>query len=408
MANIGMVLDSFYPEDGRVTKEATSLKAAGHEVYLICLQRVGEKRTETLEVLTVYRIPVLFPKVSLPAYEFITSTVRIHPLFRQHLPKFIKAYCIDVLHVHDLPLAATCRTAATTDGIPWVLDLHENYPAGLQVWSIHKTGFLQSLKRGWLYNYNTWSRYERKMIHAANHVIGVVEEMKLRLVRNYRLNQSKISVVTNSEWRNFFDQFELQESILSTYPSEFVILYLGYFGPHRGVDTVIKAMPGILKEVPNARFVIVGRGSVQAQYEALASKLGVNDQVTFLGFKPYREVGSWMTRADVNIVPHKRNEHTDHTIPHKLFQSMLSGRPTVVSSSPPLARIALETGGALVFEAESPSSVVACISDLFHNVSLRQETVRKALTATKSGSYNWDSDSDNLVQVYKSLGLGVN
>ncbi len=401
---IGMVLDAPYPEDGRVTKEALALIEDGHRVALLCVRRPGEpERVEAqgIRVVRVRRGLSLFAKT---AWDSVTALLWRHPVFDNALPGFIRDEGIEVLHVHDLPLAGSVAGAAQRAGLPWVLDLHENYPAGLQTWMEHKTNPVVLLKNRLLMGYPRWVRYEAKMVERADAVIGVVDEMKDRLVRLHDVDPDKVSVVTNSEWRDFMDQYPALEEVADSYPGEYLILYLGFFGPHRGVDTVIRAMPRILEQVPNARFLIVGRGSYQPDLEQLAGELGVRERVVFAGFKPYAEIGSWMRRADVNITPHKRNEHTDNTVPHKLFHSLLAGRATVVSSAPPLRRIAGETGGAFVFEAENEEDLARVVVEVHGNEAERSERARKGRYAATEGVHNWDTDQQNLRRLYRRLG----
>jgi len=398
-----MVLDAPYPEDGRVTKEATALVSAGHEVYLLCVRRTGEDEEADIGGIHICRIERGLSELSKTLHDSLNAIRWRHLSFDRELPGFIERFGIQALHVHDLPLAGSVRLAANSAQLPWVLDLHENYPAGLQVWHTHKTNPLVRLKNWALFGYQRWTSYERRMVLAADAVIAVVEEMKQRLMDLHELPSEHIYIVTNSEWRDFMAQFSPVAEARDSYPDNYVLLYLGYFGPHRGVDTVIEAMPGILTEIPEARFVIIGRGSLQPKLERLADSLGVADRVDFLGFKPYAQVGSWMQRADVNVIPHKRNGHTDNTVPHKLFQSMQSGRPTLVSSSPPLARIAAETGGAAVFEAENPKSLAEAVIELHSNQHQREGYVSAAIKHTVEGDYNWDTDSQNLVALYDEL-----
>ena len=400
---IGMILDAPYPEDGRVTKEATALIDAGHQVAMLCVRRAGEPARETVAGIQLLRVRRGTSLVAKTFWDSLNAAIWRHPLFAFALPGFVREFGVQCLHVHDLPLAGTVAAAARRFGLPWVLDLHENFPAGLQIWMVHKTNPLVRLKNSVLMSYRRWFAYEGRMVREATAVIAVVEEMKQRLLLRHHLEAAKVYVVTNSEWRNFFDQFEEKREVIDSYAGEFVILYLGFFGPHRGVDTTIEAMPRIREQVPNAKFVVVGRGSFQADLEELAGDLGVSEAVEFRGLVPYAEVGSWMRRADVNIVPHLRNEHTDHTVPHKLFQSMLSGRVTLVSSAPPLARIAEETGGAAVFEAGDAEHLADCVSRLHASEQLRRDIVASALAATKNGTYNWDSDQRHLLGLYDAV-----
>ena len=400
---IGMILDAPYPEDGRVTKEAIALQAAGHEVFLLCVRRPGEPRRETVLGIRVVRLRRGLSLFAKTAWDSLAALLWRHPVFARSLSGFVRDHGLECLHVHDLPLAGTVARGAARAGVPWVLDLHENFPAGLQIWNVHKTRWIVRLKNALLMSYGRWLRYEGRMVARATAVIAVVEEMRRRLVEVHGVPAEKVAIVTNSEWRDFFERFETVEAVRAAYPGDFLVLYLGYYGPHRGVDTVIRAMPSVLRAVPRARFVVVGRGTFRDNLERLALELGVEDAVEFRGLVPYAEVGSWMRRADVNVVPHLRNEHTDHTVPHKLFQSMLSGRPTIVSSAPPLARIAAETGGALVFMAGDPESLAEAITRAHANPGEMHDLTGRAVAATRDGGYNWDTDQAHLTRLYSGL-----
>ena len=400
---IGMILDAPYPEDGRVTKEAIALIDAGHEVHMLCVLKPGQPQSEIVNGIHLYRMSRGLSLFWKTAWDSINALLWRHPKFDKVLPNFIKQRKIEALHVHDLPLAGSTAHAAKKFQIPWVLDLHENYPAGLQIWMEHKTNPVVLLKNLLLMGYKRWVAYEKRMVDEADVVIAVVKEMKDRLIRIHSTPPEKIGIVTNSEWKDFFEQFPSIEEVRNSYPGKFVILYLGYFGPHRGVDTVIEALPKIVKEIPNALFVVVGKGSFQPNLERLAKELSVEQYVDFLGFKPYAQVGSWMKRADINITPHKSNEHTDHTVPHKLFHSLLSGRPTLVSTAPPLARIAKETGGAFVFEAENPTHLSECVQTIYRDKNQVIKKAQSGIEATTTGGYNWDENQLNLVKMYEKL-----
>ena len=59
-----------------------------------------------------------------------------------------------------------------------------------------------------------------------------------------------------------------------------------------------------------------------------------------------------MQTTDINIIPHLANDHTDNTIPHKLFQIMMSKSLLLVSSCKPLKRIVEKYDCGVVFKAD--------------------------------------------------------
>ncbi|MBC8492966.1 MAG: glycosyltransferase family 4 protein [Chloroflexi bacterium] len=62
-----------------------------------------------------------------------------------------------------------------------------------------------------------------------------------------------------------------------------VILTVARLVRVKGIDTVIKALPGVLEAVPNAIYLVVGDGPLRAELGQLAEALEVNDRVVFVG-----------------------------------------------------------------------------------------------------------------------------
>src|SRR2546429_2554219 len=52
---------------------------------------------------------------------------------------------------------------------------------------------------------------------------------------------------------------------------------------HKGMDTVIAALPAILARAPDVRYAVAGTGPDRERLEQLAHKLGLGDRVRFLG-----------------------------------------------------------------------------------------------------------------------------
>lgn len=63
-----------------------------------------------------------------------------------------------------------------------------------------------------------------------------------------------------------------------------VALSVGRLNPAKGHDYSVKAMPAILKRIPDLHLVILGEGPEQTELEALAQKLRVSEHIHLLGF----------------------------------------------------------------------------------------------------------------------------
>ncbi|MCK4236866.1 MAG: glycosyltransferase, partial [Candidatus Krumholzibacteria bacterium] len=155
---IGMVLQArIPPPDIRVEKEAQTLIGQGHEVHLLLERGPGEAVEETA-VGVLYRRGVMMGPLRRKWRRYTFSFTFRDPIWRRAIRSFAEQRHIEVLHVHDLPLVREVAGVGRSLGIPVVADLHENYPAGLQVW------YRKRFKKRTIYNYQRWARYEREIL----------------------------------------------------------------------------------------------------------------------------------------------------------------------------------------------------------------------------------------------------
>jgi phosphatidylinositol alpha-1,6-mannosyltransferase len=81
-----------------------------------------------------------------------------------------------------------------------------------------------------------------------------------------------------------------------------VLLTVGRLVERKGHDTVICALPEIIKQVPDVHYVIVGQGPYKNQLKKLMDKLGLSKHVTFTGFIPDAELPAYYTLCQIFIM----------------------------------------------------------------------------------------------------------
>lgn len=401
--NLGMILNAPYPADMRVKKETDALIKAGFNIHLLCLRRKNEAYEAEVDRIKITRIDGGKNNYELAGWDAVMSVTFKHPVFIRAMKIWIDKNSIKVVHVHDLPLAGSALALRKKLSLKVVVDLHENYPEALRTWFEWKKGFLVKLKNKLFMNPDRWTTHERTAVIRSDYVIAVVDEMKQRLVQKYNVDPRKIIVISNTEEKSFLNQ-EIDPSVYKSFPLKFRIVYSGGIGPHRGVDTAIEAMQ-YLKAYDDIELIIIGSGSndVLDHLNSLCKKLDVSHHVHFLGHQSFAKFYSFMHLADVNIIPHKSNQHTDNTIPHKLFQSMMSGRPLLVSSSDPLRRLVNSTSSGLVFEANNPQDFASKVLTLYNDRTLGNTLGANGRQATAEGNLNWDTEQLQLIHFYRSL-----
>ena len=400
-----MVLTHRFPPDIRVEKEAKSLIEAGYSVSIATLVKPDENASPY-----IYEGTKVFPTrinrvLPYRGWRYFSLASRlVDPFFLKHIRNIIEREKPDAIHIHDLPMFRTAYLAGSHHSCKFVLDLHENYPAALAEYKKSQKGIRKLLNCIWT-GRRKWNKYELWAVRKANRVIVVVDEAKERFLGK-GIDEDKFVIVSNTASRSLLD-LPLDKDLIQMLreKGEYTILYLGGFGAHRGLETAIRATKIASAKVDGLHLFLVGaQKNIKSYTEKLLNlraELGIEDKVEILQWQDFKKVKSFILAADLCIVPHSRNDHTDTTVPHKLFQYMLLGRPVLVSDTPPLKRIVESSGGGLVFKGDDPVDMADKIVKLY--IEGGKEYGKKAQeTALKN--YLWEEiDSAALVNLYKEL-----
>ena len=384
-----MVLDREFPPDMRVENEIDCLVKNGHSVHIACYTRKNKPLLEIYKDYTIHR-----KKISSFIYKSSIGCLQFPFYFnfwKSFVFEIVQKYKIDVIHIHDLPLAKVGNEVKKKYRIPFIVDLHENWPAYLRI-SSHTQGLFGKT----LSNNIQWIDYEKKYTSLADRVIVVVEEAKTRLEKIIE-NGEKIVIVSNTINLKEISDLEYKPD------NNFITLfYGGGINFHRGLQSVIQAMGQIVLQNKNVRFWIVGDGSYKSELEEMSKKLNLTEQIKFFGFKPYKEMLDLLSQSDIALIPHLVSDHTNSTIPHKLFQYMFYEKPIVASECEPIKRILIETNTGLTYNPDNVEELSSLILDIANNPE-EYSYLKKNGKLWVNKKYNWKFDQDYLLKLYESL-----
>jgi glycosyltransferase involved in cell wall biosynthesis len=244
---------------------------------------------------------------------------------------------------------------------------------------------------------------EKLTLRYIDHVIVVVEESKDRLVQ-FGVPQDKITVITNATVFGNENGLELPE-LYAESPGSLKMVYLGLLGESRGLQTVIEAMPDIVRNCPDIRLYILGSGSAATLLKSMVKEKELENNVLFLGWVDNECAKKYIKHADIALLPHFSCGHWDNTIPNKLFDYMAYGIPIVASDVPPMKRIVEEEGCGLIFNSGDYMDFARVVTTLMDKT-LRQQLGVNGKLAVKE-KYHWQHSEAQLVETLeKECGHG--
>ena len=154
-----------------------------------------------------------------------------------------------------------------------------------------------------------------KLIGSFSSVIIVHNDlMRETLVSHYKFKGSKVRVISHGVDIPEFKLKDETERFPKRNSKDKVIVFSGFIRPDKGVEYLLKALPLVLKEQPDATLTIAGgyhpllpleNPAYISEIEGLIGKLKLNDKVFFdRRFVPSDELYAHISAADVVVFPY--------------------------------------------------------------------------------------------------------
>lgn len=300
----------------------------------------------------------------------------------------IRDFKPDLLHVHNMFIARPAQRAAGR--IPVVLDLHENDPGAAPIYRSAYPRIKRVIFASCQFDRRI-KRFEKRAVDRSQAVITVTEEATSR-VETFASHQ-RIFTVPNFEVRDFGSNDPRSEHYPTRREGVLNIVYVGGFGPHRGLETLVRGVGLAAANGVSVHVDLIGaqESDFLRSFRAMLYNEQLMDVATLHDWIPTSEVASRIRAADLCAVPHDSNAQTEATLPHKLFQYMALGKPVLTSSCAPLRKHIDNSGGGFVFNAGEFASCADVIQVAASFPSLREfgESARKYVET----SANWEQVS---------------
>lgn len=171
-----------------------------------------------------------------------------------------------------------------------------------------------------------------------------------------------------------------------------MLLAVGRLVARKGYMTLLRAMPAILQENPNAKLVIVGRGHMKSSLEKNAKKLGISDSIHIQSSLSFEELAQHFRSADLVVYP--SYYEGQGLIP---LESLASGTPVATVNQEPLTEMVDDSVGGL-FKRGEPEDLARCVNEMLAS----QETAKKAILGRERvlSRYTYEHNASDYVAVF--------
>lgn len=278
----------------QVTNLALGLNASRFDLHLACLRNFGELLQDVMQL----RVPrPVFNIGRLYAPRTLWQAIR--------LVRYIRRNEIQIVHTYGFYPNVFAVPAARLAG------------AGVIVASIRDRGDILTPMQRWI----------QKLVCRLAHCVLVNAEAIRDTLVGQGYAPGKIIVIRNGIVLSKYAGTERGESLrqsLGLSPTAPLIFVFSRLNPMKGLDYFLEAAALLKASFPEVRFLIVGDGAGRAELEALSARLGLQQQVTFTGFRT--DVPDLLREAAVSVLP-----SLSEGLSNSLLESMASGVPVIAA-----------------------------------------------------------------------------
>lgn len=273
---------------------------------------------------------------------------RVDPLLMLGMLRLINSDPPQVVHTHLFKSDFHGRLAARLAGVPVVISTLHNADRWAEKWPL---GVL----------YGGSARF-------ADQLIAVSEE-----VRQYHLQKTAVSAEKLMVINNGVDvgRFNITAAVRQQLRAEFKIStesvlfgVIGRLKPQKDHNTFLDAAALILREVPSARFLVIGDGPLRAELEQRAAVLGLLPALIFTGLR--NDIPQLLAALDVLIF-----SSLWEGLPVTLLEAMAAVKPVVATAVNGIAGVAIEDVTALLVNVADPAALSAACVRLARDPGLR-------------------------------------
>jgi glycosyltransferase involved in cell wall biosynthesis len=193
-------------------------------------------------------------------------------------------------------------------------------------------------------------------------------------------------------------QFAPPEGLRMRPQGEVVFGVAKYLQPVYGLDLLLKAFAQLVKLAPRKALLrIAGDGPELSRLQALAEKLGITEQVEWLGAMPNSEIAEFYQNLDVVVVPSRQESFGVTAV-----EGSACARPIIASRVGGLPEVVIDGETGIMVEPENVEKLVEAMKFMIDH---SEERVRMGQAGREFvlRNYAWEENVSQMEALYRTV-----
>lgn len=316
---------------------------------------------------------VHYPSIPRDYMRSISNRMRFTALYKRVL-ELAKKHRVQIIHAHTEALAEVASTAARTLGIPSLVTIH-----GINT----SKRYLGTVKQ---------RAYFKRALNSCTRVILVgapLHDFFAEITErddHFRVVHNGFQLPLSSQQKELFcDPVYRLVSVSNLHDG-------------KGIDLTLRALALLKAEgYDQWSYSVVGDGYMRSKWEALAIKLGLNDQVMFVGAVPHSRVADFLMKADIFVLPSWRE-----AFGIAYLEAMACGLLTVGVEGQGAAAFIRHGETGFLCKPKNIEGIADTIRDIMRHPQAMQ-AIAEAGRIVATEDFSWQNHARKLHDVYREL-----
>lgn len=171
------------------------------------------------------------------------------------------------------------------------------------------------------------------------------------------------------------------------------LLYVGRLAAAKGLPVLLESLAKLKHAYPNVHLTVVGDGADRLLLEAQVAHLGLETQVSFVGYQSPAAVRQYLQAADIFVM-----SSFAEGVPVVLMEAMMAGLPVVATQVAGISELVEEGMSGFLVPPSDPKALSDRIQILLADSSLRQRLGNQG-KITVSQNFNIHQEAHKLYQL---------
>lgn len=245
-------------------------------------------------------------------------------------------------------------------------------------------------------------KYSDAIISVSKHRMNELYELISPEVKDQILD--RVHIIPMGVDLSVFDRRDVNENRIkfSQEKCHPVILFVGRLVEVKGCEFLIRAMPSILGEFPDAKLLIAGGGPLEQTLNTLITDLGLQEHVVLLGSVKHEEIPGYYFCADIVAIPSIIDDSGyQEGLPVVAIEALAARRPVVASNIPGIAEVIEDGVNGLLVRPKDSEGIAEAVKRTYHDHTVRNELLQPA--EDKLTCYSWENVGIEYRQLIEKL-----